>query len=487
MVDVKIPPKTGLILAGLGALLAFLFFTLDRSLKDVSSDRNDHSEQWMEIYYKGKKVGYAISHTRTSGKGFVIEEETFLSLTLMSEPTDTRIWSKSFIEPDFFLDKFEFSIVSRNVPFRAAGAVCGKRLLVQTGEGKEARRLEVELSGRPIDGAGVMQFFKGRALQTGQTFNFSFFDPSIMSQEEMVVKVIGEDPIRLNGVSCPAVKLRTEMLGQEATLWLDPSGSLLKEEGFMGFVFVRSDAFHAPKGVETGGGDLFEEASIPVDQDLDEPQGLSYLKLRIEGLGEAEKDLIALNGSRQRFAGGCVEIFRERPPARGASFDDGARGRETGFLGPEPGIESDDPAVVAKAREIAGGADDPVSVARMLMHWVYDNIEKKPVLSVPSARAALESRVGDCNEHAVLLAALLRASSIPSRVCCGLVYERGRFFYHAWTEAYLGAWVSLDAALNQMPADATHVKFVQGGVSSQTSIVRLMGKLKLKILDQRQG
>jgi transglutaminase-like putative cysteine protease len=141
------------------------------------------------------------------------------------------------------------------------------------------------------------------------------------------------------------------------------------------------------------------------------------------------------------------------------------------------------------------------------MNWVYRNIEKRPVMTVPGALEVLKTRVGDCNEHAVLLTALLRASGIPARLCVGLVYSRGQFFYHAWTEAYVGVrsngtppvpagtarefgapqdgWISLDATLNQMPVDPTHIKLAQGGLDKQVGIIGLVGKLQLEIVELR--
>jgi transglutaminase-like putative cysteine protease len=122
-------------------------------------------------------------------------------------------------------------------------------------------------------------------------------------------------------------------------------------------------------------------------------------------------------------------------------------------------------------------------VAKRLKSWVYKNLRKQPVLTVPSALEVLNKRIGDCNEHSVLLTALLRASGIPARVCVGLVYTRGGFYYHAWTEGYLGEWVSMDATLNQMPVDATHIKLVEGGLRRQVEIINLIGKIGLKVID----
>jgi len=81
------------------------------------------------------------------------------------------------------------------------------------------------------------------------------------------------------------------------------------------------------------------------------------------------------------------------------------------------------------------------------------------------------------------LTALLRAADIPARECVGIVYTDRRFFYHAWTEAWLGQWISMDATLNQMPTDATHIKLVHGGLDKQAELMALMGKLRLEIVD----
>ena len=78
---------------------------------------------------------------------------------------------------------------------------------------------------------------------------------------------------------------------------------------------------------------------------------------------------------------------------------------------------------------------------------------------------------------------MLRAAGIPARINIGLVYTRQKFFYHAWTEAYLGEWTSMDATLNQMPVDVTHVKFEEGNLDKQVEIAGLVGALKLDVLD----
>ncbi len=62
------------------------------------------------------------------------------------------------------------------------------------------------------------------------------------------------------------------------------------------------------------------------------------------------------------------------------------------------------------------------------------------------------TREGDCTEHAVLLAAILRRSGFPARVMLGtvLVTTNGApsAFGHAWVETFSrGSWKTADATL----------------------------------------
>ncbi|MCX5822641.1 MAG: transglutaminase-like domain-containing protein, partial [Deltaproteobacteria bacterium] len=152
-------------------------------------------------------------------------------------------------------------------------------------------------------------------------------------------------------------------------------------------------------------------------------------------------------------------------------------------------IQSDHPKIRQKVAEIVGPGDPDGVKADKLVAWVYKNLEKRPVLSVPNALETLENRVGDCNEHAVLLAAFARAAGLPAEVEAGVVYLRGRFFYHAWNVIYLrdrGGWVTADAVLGQMPADVTHIRFVRGDADRQLDLVGLIGRLKLEILEMER-
>jgi transglutaminase-like putative cysteine protease len=91
--------------------------------------------------------------------------------------------------------------------------------------------------------------------------------------------------------------------------------------------------------------------------------------------------------------------------------------------------------------------------------------------------------MGDCNEHAMLLAALARAAGIPARVEAGLVYMKGRFYYHAWNLLFLGRWVTADAVFGQLPADVTHLRLVTGSMQQQLDLAAVIGNITIDVID----
>lgn len=475
----------------IGLLVKKLHFKDEREGIDstqLASTVDSRQREWKEIYLKGKKVGYAVNLIEPFGGGYFVQEEIFLRLNLMGLASGVYTATQCRVDDKFLLESFNFSMTSGVVAFHVSGRVKDDQLVIETGKGKDRRTRRIPLSSPPMMGASVGHFLKSRNIRVGEAFKVPIFDPSTMAQKETVIKVVAREPVTINRITYDALRLETEMWGKLLTFWLDESGTTLKEEGFMGLTIIKSSAARAPRDLEGEGEiDFYEAASITVDRRLPEADRVNYLKLQVDGIDDAALDPEVLGAGRQRFREGIMEISKEAPPFRASyvlaynDHDD----KMKAFLEAEFNIESDEREIIEKAREISGNDKDPFIVAKKLSNWVYHNLEKKPVVTVPSALEVLRTRVGDCNEHATLLTALLRASEIPARLSVGLAYTRGKFFYHAWTEAYIGEWISMDATMNQVPVDATHIKLVEGNLDRQVEIAGLIGKLKLRVMDYR--
>jgi hypothetical protein len=456
--------------------------------KHVAGSIDSPQRDWKEIYLKDKKVGYTVSLIKPFDDGYLVQEEVFLRLNLMGLASGVYTATQCQVDDNFVLKSFNFSMSSGVVRFNLRGKVEGDELVLQSARGKAERTQRIKLSAPPMMGSCMGYFLRSRKIQVGEKFKVPIFDPSTTAQREAVVKVVAREPITINRIKYNAYRLETEMWGRVLTSWVDESGITLKEKGFMGFTIVKSSPAAAPLDMdEQGEVDFYDAASISVEKRLPDPSRVNYLKLQVQGLGRDSLEPGVLGRGRQRFHEGTLEIFREILPSHAPyTIPYPEQGDAmTPFLKSEFNIESDEKEIKEKARAIAASEGNPLKVSKRLSTWVYHHLEKRPVVSVPSALEVLKTGVGDCNEHATLLTALLRASGIPARLSIGLVYTRGKFFYHAWTEAYVGEWVSMDPTLNQMPVDATHIKLVEGNLERQVEIAGLIGKLKLKVLDYR--
>jgi transglutaminase-like putative cysteine protease len=146
-------------------------------------------------------------------------------------------------------------------------------------------------------------------------------------------------------------------------------------------------------------------------------------------------------------------------------------------------MQSSHTRLMAQARQILGAERDAIQAARLLLDWTYTSLAKTPAVGMPTALDVLTTRKGDCNEHAVLFTALARAAGLPARVVAGVVYINDAFYYHAWAEVWLGQWVAVDPTLHQFPADATHVKFVEGGPEQHTLLLSVIGQLNIEVVE----
>ena len=455
-------------------------------LPENISELTEENRDWKEIYLKGKKVGYSVNRIRPIEDGYYIQDEIFLKLNLMGFEKGLYTITQSSVDSNFFLRNFYFKMNSGVISYRISGKVEGNTLTVRTGQGRRRRRSSIHLPKPPMIASGMGILFKNTDVNIGDTKSLSFFDPSTMTQRDAVFTVAARENLRINKIDYDSYKIETEMWGNKLTFWIDTEGSILKEEGFMGLTMIKSSAANAPMDIETGEEDDFYELSaIEISEKLPNAARLKTLRLKVSGLEDTDFDRAIFNDGRQSYKDDILEIRRETKlsgteytlpfPEGRSEFDE--------YLKPEFNIESDDEEIIDRAEEIAGGTKSPITVIKNMMTWVYRELDKRPVVSIPSAIEVLKTKTGDCNEHATLLVALLRAVRIPARISIGLVYVREKFYYHAWVEAYTDKWITLDPTLNQIPADVTHITLLRGNLDKQVDIMGIMGKLNLEVVD----
>jgi hypothetical protein len=430
--------------------------------------------EWFGVYQRDQKIGWARRVERRTADGWVLEDESRLVLAMLGEPQTVTTTLYAETDASYGLRRFRFLLVSPAATFAASGLSDGMTLEVRYGPEGRSDRLSVPLD-EPVHLASTLRPRLAAAWPApGARFTHQVRSPTSLRREPVRVLVEGHET--LDGIE--TLRIVEESQGLESRAWIDRRGRAVREQGALGFLLRREAAGEARTGIdEAARVDLASVARVPFEGTIAEPRALDRLVMRVTG--EAA-DSVPDAPPRQRVTGDVVRITREAaaPAAPGAGED------LDRYKGPSPFIESDDPAIVNRAKWIVGTATTAHEKVHRILAWVAANVEREPSLTLPSARDVLRTRRGDCNEHAVLMAALVRASGVPARVVAGIAYADDGFYYHAWNEVWLDGWVSLDAVFDQMPVDATHVKLIDGGPERHARLAEVVGRLSLTRLEE---
>ena len=482
-------PISILILVAWAAVMALLvnrsYLQASRGTLATDLARYTSAAVWHGVYYRGEKIGFTVGQTIKTDEGFELQEDGRLQMSLLGATTPVTIRTTARVDRDFQLRSFEFSLDPGTGPIEVRGQIDGTRLaLAVTSSGKTRNEVR-ELPERPALSLNLSRRLANGGLVTGARHRWTVFDAATLHNAPIVVDVGRRELVRGSGTApIPAFRVETEFSGLKTTSWVTDTGEVVREESPLGLLTLRETpeqarAMAVPGKVQA---DLLEAAAIvPVGRErIDEARDVLSLRMRLEG---ADLSNLNLEGGGQTMTGNVLELRDARSFRAGAADPDARQ-----YLAAEPLIESDDPDIRAEAENAVRGAKTVRERAERLTRYVNGLLEKKPTVSIPSAREVLRTRVGDCNEHTTLFVAMARAAGMPSRIAVGLAFVRGAFYYHAWPEVYLeeggrGLWLPVDPTFNEFPADATHVRLARGGLDKQTAILPLVGRLKMTILD----
>jgi hypothetical protein len=441
-------------------------------------------EEWMGIYHQDQKVGYLQRRLSPTASGYQWEEVWRMRLRFLDTPQTIHTAIRAETDSSFALTRFEFRLLSSGLTFRASGEVKDHILQGQMVTGNTPSPFSLPLETPLYLPSATQMTFRNALLQSGEERRFTIFNPLTMRAEALSIAVLGAEPLTVKGEQVAATKI-AERLGETTVhAWLDATGKVLKEEAALGMVLLRESEQDALGGgwQDTTPFDLVSSSAIPVQQALPHPRAVTRLRLQ---LASAEDSLQFSFPPRQQQEGAMLTIVQETS-ATLTSYPLPQNAPEfASALVATPFLQSSHPRVLAQAQEILGTERDALRATQRLLDWTYNMVEKSPTISLPTALAVLENRKGDCNEHAVLFTALARAAGIPARVAAGVVYLEGAFYYHAWSEVWLGQWVAVDPTFHQFPADATHVKFVEGGPEQHMALLKVIGRIKMEVVEYK--
>lgn len=500
--------------AWLGAMALLIkreYFKTTTELRAEAATRVGPGASYYTLSMGGQPVGYSSSTIDTTPTAVVIQTNMVLDIEALGSVQRVGAVMQVEMSRDLRLRTFDMQLTSQSTRYRAQGRVDGDSILEVTIIAGSTSHQRIPLE-EPLTLSELvnLQLAIGGQLEVGREYTVRTIDPLSMQPSHATMRVLAESTfvfpdsavfdstadrwVPASYDTVRAFRVSQRSTGTTSESWIDGQGQLVR--GMMQSLTTERTAFEIAvqnyrrdrdrgRTVAAGAGsDLINNTAIAANAELT-PENLERLRVRLRQVDLAGFDL---TGGRQQLSGDTLTVTREsavgsRQPEQMLPIASAGDTAVANALQPEPLVQSTDPRIMAQMRLIVGRERRAARVAELINTWVHDNLEKAITISVPSASQVLETRSGDCNEHTVLYVALARAAGLPARTAAGVVYLRGRFFYHAWPEVWLGdQWVAVDPTFGQFPADAAHLRFVIGGLARQVELIRLIGRLELDVV-----
>ncbi|MCX8066014.1 MAG: transglutaminase-like domain-containing protein [Candidatus Hydrogenedentes bacterium] len=435
------------------------------------------------------KVGFIQIHTQPElvspyGPAFKLDLFTKLDTVVFSTPVSLIVQGFAWFSQRNGLENFNISLRSGDTRFSISGDYDGKSISGKVLTGKESIPYNIPVGRNALlTGGPGLPLLDTPALQPGESISLNVFDPLSMSTQKAVITSHSKEVLILGEEKIETYKMTITLGGLTTTVWVTPTQEIVQAELPIGIKLRKISLAEAlaSRGEESQSqGNLIASTAIK-PRGKTPFRGAKQMWVKIDGIPESAMPPVGLYQTR------TAEGYFISPPTNIKSTlltERVLRNIPPQSLSSSPLIPVEHPKIKQLAEEIVGDETDPWVKSKKIFDWVYKNIKKQPSFNLPSALAVLESRYGDCNEHAVLFTALARAVGIPTQICIGLVWsgELEAFGYHAWVEVFCGDWIPMDPTLGQEIADATHIKLIEGNIEQWTRLALYINQVQVEVI-----
>jgi hypothetical protein len=443
------------------------------------------SERWFGIYVNSEMVGFYRQQISKTDDGYRFEGSGSVRVKVMSFSKEASMRETYLVSKNLALRSFDVEQTVNGSSSHLIGKVSGNTVNIKSETNGKTINRALKFRGE-VYPAPVLNFYPlMRGVSAGTSYKVQAFDPEEIKIKELQITVIGEDK---TAEGRPALKLRNNLYPFVTNdIWVDAQGNTLEESVREGLVITRVEQ---PKVIGAIISDwaiakkdqIYDFSLVNTQPPIKDPKKLTGLAIEISDWNDA-LPLLQEGGQQVEKRGYGKVLFTTGSLVR-ASSESKVQKLSDAYLKPADKIESDAPEIKVQAKTLASGTKSQEELARVLASWTADWL-KDSIDDGGSAVESFKSKSGNCQTHARLYTALARAAGIPTRFVSGLVHLEGKgFLYHSWAESFIGDhWVSVDPAYNQLPADPTHLKLLEGHLPEDMApIIAIIGRIKMTVV-----
>jgi hypothetical protein len=449
-------------------------------------------ERWMGIFFEDQQVGFAMNRsTPVSSGGMLYEGRSQFRVATFGKVQEVTTAGTALVDENSTLQRFDFLMIADKIRLVARGEVHETELVMEVNQAGETSMLRFPMDSPPHVGMSIEGVIRQQELFVGLKLEVPYFDPLTLADGRMVLEVVAVEVLE-NGEEAYWIESRFSEIRTRSLV--TPAGETLRQEGALGLSMVRMTEEEAQRISGGAPVDLIAASAVPVDGHIPTPRFTRRLVVTVSGVSgdkvRDERPLQVVDGQRVEID---IPLIQELPHLPIRDPKDTGEEAISEYLAASHTLPVGHPEIRERAKSVVGDAPSRLHAVDRLIEHVYTYVAKEPSIGVPNGLEVLRNARGDCNEHTALFVSLARSVGIPTRIAAGVVYSnrvgpKGAFYYHAWPEVQLGGptdWVPVDPTFGQLPADATHIKFVEGDLARQVEILGLIGRLRLTVVDVR--
>ncbi|MDI6698822.1 MAG: transglutaminase-like domain-containing protein [Candidatus Saccharicenans sp.] len=499
--------RTGLFFGAAG--LAWLFFLRAGPglSATMSSGPKEADQRWFKVNLESETIGYIKetgSRVQQSGRWrWRSVSESKITINRLGQKIEMTLRAEYLEREDGRLEKIITDQVLSSSRVRTEIQVLENKFEIKTMTDKQTFRRELPYDGQLLGPMGIGLLSAESLNSPGDKIEYRTILPELGRVVSGERELVGEEEVECGRNKIRARKIieKISPLVTSREVWLDADGNEIKAvepSPFGQLITCLSSEQEVMEAMaaSTGREQFFFSSLIKADVRLPQARRLERLVVRLthkkpelgwpELENEYQKILEKNNGSL------AVELSRVIIKGGGPGKLQAAELKP--YLEASSYLDFNDPEIKKAAAQAIGREKDAAPRALKLRDWVSENLTFDPGFVFAPASEVLRDKKATCAGYAALLAALLRASGIPSSYLVGLAYVNGVWGGHAWVEAWLdGQWVPLDAALpSPGPADAARLAIARsslkdGLTESLLAAQRFFGYVTVEVLEFNLG
>ncbi len=445
------------------------------TVNEIKSFLEKKEELWYGVYMSDVKIGWFQFKTGAypsskSKNNSVYEIMQNFNLTMTVEGNnETQYTSRSTIEmkhifettQPFNLLHYEEKTLDENKIFTKLGEKKEKNFEVTyNNNGIITKKILNNLSESLYDHFSLDAWILKKERTKEENFKYKEFDFEILDYLTFNVKINDIVNTKVNGIDYSYYKINMDQIGSNIEFMKISAEYLIDKKGnylnfYLNDVFeFRLESEENAKNLDESFG-VFVETGIDISSPLpDEIFSKEIQTIIYEVIGDAKSIYEGKSQKLEKLSNGNMLLIvgYDQKGDLVPQLEKVTQKQVEFYMRYTPQYPHTSTIISELLKEAIKNEKDDIEKIIKLTNFVSEYVEDDYESNSISVFDVIETKKGDCTEHAQLFTVLARAAGFPTREVGGWAYDgKNRFIPHAWTEVA----IKLDDDYYWVPADPT--------------------------------